>query len=396
MSSLSDTPESEPVQRPGAELTALARRVDIRSVVAALAPEIRELLRRDGRQLRAIVRPPTRPKITCPFHDDHNPSLELDVNRNRWICRACPATEGERGSNDTIDLVQRVRSCSFTQARDWLVELAGRDDIPLADLERIALPATTEPDNRRLEAATRVLERIVATATGASARLDDWARRRGLPDDLDLSGDVVAFNWRRTYHDLERRFDTPTLRRAGVLTEQDKALLYRRDALIIFRDPDGRPVWAQGFFTTPPAPRPDGTRPVKYLGLSWPAPWPFGAEHAAVGGRRLVVCEGAIDALSVRGHLDIPSIGLPGAKPWVPKSWAKLLQRWQRLVLAHDPDPAGDGGAGYFVEAIERHGLRWRYSRWAAPWAGADLNDSLRNGTLRLSPPGPEPDGSEP
>ena len=59
----------------------------------------------------------------CPFHDDRNPSLNIDPAKNVWHCKgAC----GEGG--DVILWVMRAEGVSFHHA----VELLRRDHLPLA------------------------------------------------------------------------------------------------------------------------------------------------------------------------------------------------------------------------------------------------------------------------
>jgi hypothetical protein len=379
-------PNRRPGQRPTAsELHELARRVDLRCVLLALEPDIRDQLAREHRTL-ARAGTPTRPKITCPFHaPDHHPSLELDLPRNRWICRSCPRRT-VAGSQSTIDLVMAIKDWNFAKARDWLIDLSRRDDVAVVDLDHIQ-PATSESDDARLTAVSDLLDYLIEHPIGAPTAVQNWAQGRGLPDDFDLTNDVIPFDSQPAYRAMRRRFSDTALATAGFVTATGRPLLTRRQALIIFRDLEKRPVWAQGIFTSPPPTRKDGTTPEKYLGLAGPpATWPFGAHVAATGGYALAICEGAVDALSVQAHLGVAAIGLPGAQPRIPKHWLELLRRWQRLVLAHDPDPSGDSGAEYLVASLERHGLRWRYSRWAPISATSDINDSLRDGPHRALP----------
>ena len=59
----------------------------------------------------------------CPFHDDRNPSLNIDPVKNVWSCKgAC----GEGG--DVILWVMRAEGVSFHHA----LELLKRDHFPLA------------------------------------------------------------------------------------------------------------------------------------------------------------------------------------------------------------------------------------------------------------------------
>ena len=57
----------------------------------------------------------------CPFHDDRNPSLNIDPAKNVWHCKgAC----GEGG--DVIQWVMRAEGVSFHHA----LELLRRDHLP--------------------------------------------------------------------------------------------------------------------------------------------------------------------------------------------------------------------------------------------------------------------------
>src|SRR5271163_800337 len=70
-------------------------------------------LRRSGKELIGL----------CPFHQDRNPSLNIDPVKNVWHCKgAC----GEGG--DVIEWVKRAEGISFTHA----VELLKRNYLPSA------------------------------------------------------------------------------------------------------------------------------------------------------------------------------------------------------------------------------------------------------------------------
>lgn len=54
------------------------------------------------------------PRVLCPLHDDHDPSLRLDTDRGLFFCDPC----GEGG--DVIDLAMVARGCSFSAAVNWI------------------------------------------------------------------------------------------------------------------------------------------------------------------------------------------------------------------------------------------------------------------------------------
>lgn len=55
------------------------------------------------------------PRVLCPFHDDHNPSLRLNTADGLYYCDVCA-----RGG-DSIDLWRRVRGVGFADAVRELV-----------------------------------------------------------------------------------------------------------------------------------------------------------------------------------------------------------------------------------------------------------------------------------
>lgn len=58
--------------------------------------------------------------VTCPFHDDRDPSLRLEPDRGLWHCFPCSL------GGDTIDLVTAVRDVSFPEAVKWVAGGGGR------------------------------------------------------------------------------------------------------------------------------------------------------------------------------------------------------------------------------------------------------------------------------
>ena len=55
----------------------------------------------------------------CPFHDDHDPSFQVDWNRKTWRCSVCAI------GGDAAELVKKVNKCDFPTAVKFLADLAG-------------------------------------------------------------------------------------------------------------------------------------------------------------------------------------------------------------------------------------------------------------------------------
>ncbi len=77
--------------------------------LVALAGEYGLQLHRSGSKYKAL----------CPFHDDHDPSLTLDPDRQTYRCWACGA------SGDIFTFVQAFERVDFPEALRMLAERAG-------------------------------------------------------------------------------------------------------------------------------------------------------------------------------------------------------------------------------------------------------------------------------
>jgi DNA primase len=87
-----------------ATLATVKNAIDIVALVGESLP-----LHRTGSKFKAL----------CPFHDDHNPSLELNPERQSYKCWSCGA------GGDVFDFVQAYDRVDFPEALRMLAERAG-------------------------------------------------------------------------------------------------------------------------------------------------------------------------------------------------------------------------------------------------------------------------------
>lgn len=108
-------------------------------------------------------------KALCPFHDDHNPSLELNPERQSFKCWSCGA------GGDVFDFVQRFERVEFPEALRMLAERAGvaLETAP----ERTAASGPSKSD---LLAACAWAEERFIEALGRSTEAREYLRQRGL------------------------------------------------------------------------------------------------------------------------------------------------------------------------------------------------------------------------
>ena len=137
-----------------ATLAAIKHAVDIVALVSEYLP-----LTRSGSKFKAL----------CPFHDDHNPSLELNPDRQSFKCWVCGA------GGDVFDFVKDYERVEFPEALRMLAERAG--------VTLDASPATTTqrgPSKSELLAANAWAEEQFAAALTQSREAKDYVSGRGL------------------------------------------------------------------------------------------------------------------------------------------------------------------------------------------------------------------------
>lgn len=274
----------------------------------------------------------------CPFHDDRNPSLGVDVERGRWKCCGC-------GANGTaIDLVMRLRGLTFTQAKDAL-RAAGF--VPDARGQSTAGKAPARPARRRSgisgETAVRPAREAIrglwwSSELATKARLY-LNRFRGLSD-ATIKAARLGF--------AERRVQWLPGKPAGLFIPWlDSGRLVK----LIARQPEGFSYKYREVFRDGPVcyPSPAAIRP----------------------GLPLIVCEGELDCLLLGQELgELASVITTGSAAIRPGPAVLTAARSASVVfVAHDADVAGDLAAS-----------AWESSIRVRPAAGTDWGEARRGG----------------
>ena len=111
----------------------------------------------------------------CPFHDDHDPSLSINVEKQIYHCFVC----GHGGNS--IRFVQEYTHCSFMEAVRKTAEIAGFHD---PRLEKDVPLSTIDPQKKRLLDCIDTLQNYyryaLSTEEGAAAR--DYLAKRNLDE----------------------------------------------------------------------------------------------------------------------------------------------------------------------------------------------------------------------
>ncbi len=121
----------------------------------------------------ALRRVGTRYKALCPFHDDHNPSLELNPERQSYKCWSC----GTGG--DVFDFVMKYEHVDFPEALRMLADRAG---IALEGPTATAVVAEGPSKSDLLEVSAWA-EEVFVKALADSNQVIDYLAGRGLTRD---------------------------------------------------------------------------------------------------------------------------------------------------------------------------------------------------------------------
>ena len=207
-----------------ATLAAIKQAVDIVALVGDYLP-----LHRSGSKFKAL----------CPFHNDHNPSLELNPERQSFKCWSCGA------GGDIFDFVQAYERVEFPEALRMLAERAG-----VALDSPAATSSSPGASKTELLAVNAWAERVFAEALARSPEALAYVERRGLSPEsvarfrLGFAPDVrdwLAVQGRRA------GFGTALLERAGLVARSPESPRLTRDRFrgrLIFpiHDLRGRPI----------------------------------------------------------------------------------------------------------------------------------------------------------
>lgn len=278
----------------------------------------------------------------CPFHDDHNPSMQVDPERQSFKCWSC----GEGG--DCFSFVMKIENLGF---REVLEMLARRANLELPKSFRGSRPQESEKADLY-----RVLEWAEDQFHQCLLRAPEAERARAYLKERGFTAETVG-RFRLGYHppgwqwlmDRARgRFGVEQLFRAKLVRERRDGSGYYDDfrdrVLFPIRDSRGRPV-AFGGRILPDHDRPDAP---KYLNspeseLFAKSRLLYGFDVAREAVRRsetAIVVEGYTDCTMAHQHGVANVVGTLGTA--LTETHVLALKRFARkVVLVYDGDEAG-------------------------------------------------------
>jgi DNA primase len=168
-----------------------------------------------GEYLPSLVRSGSKFKALCPFHDDHNPSLELNPERQSFKCWSCGA------GGDVFDFVKEHERVDFPEALRMLAERAG-----IALEGPSAGPAPKGPSKSELLAVNAWAEQAFAEALARAPEVMEYVTGRGISrasvERFRLGYAPDARDWLTT-RARRQGFSTDLLERAGLVSRPEDA-----------------------------------------------------------------------------------------------------------------------------------------------------------------------------
>ncbi len=329
-------------RHPETSLHAIKNAVDIVALVGEYLP-----LRRVGNKYKAL----------CPFHHDHNPSLELNPERQSYKCWSCGA------GGDIFDFVQNIEHVDFAEALRMLADRAGI----VLEKQPSAAGSPRGPSKTELYEVNAWAEEVFARALSVSSEAQQYVESRGLTqasvDRFRLGSAPTARGWLLGLA-RQQGFSMEVLEQAGLASRGSEAtgpLRERFRGRLIFpiHDDRGRAVGFGGRIL-PEAERAieaQGRHVAKYLNTPETALFHkrtlLYAADLALGASRqagwVAVVEGYTDVIAAHQVGLANVVGTLGTA--LGADHLRGLRRLaERVVLVFDGDDAGQSAADRSLE----------------------------------------------
>jgi hypothetical protein len=341
--------------------------------------------------------PNSKGQVRCPFHDDKSPSFSVKATSKgeRWRCWAgC-------GGGDSIALEAMFQGVDSKEICRQLRRGSGKvERVRVRRTPQPKAPAEPEIDLAQRSAVLCWMYSQLYPFEIESPVEGQW---RGLTfETLGRAGVRHCSNhaWRRLRTTAVESFGSIadqvlsksiSLKVGNVWHNFDDFVVFpywepaafRGLRMLRFRNADTDAPKAARYTQT----KMFGVQPVPFMGsynLACTAnPALYMAPSDIEDVRTLYVCEGEIDAMSVRqmGNL---VIGVPGASSWRDE-WCETWPRFNKINVMADGDSAGDNLWERIIKACHaKHGARWTNTHLEAISAtNHDANDLLNMGQLQ-------------
>lgn len=301
-------------------------------------------LRRVGKELIGL----------CPFHDDRNPSLNIDTKKNEWHCKGACSEGG-----DVIKWVMRAEGVGFRHAVELLKKNYSPTPGPVvkqSTVPKLPCPLTLGTDDRTvMQEVVRYYNQTLRETPDALAYME----KRGLKSAEVIEHFQLGFSNRMlgpALPDRNRRPGTAIreqLERLGIIRKESGHEHLRGSLVVPVMNLDGDVVQLYGRKITPNLRA--GTPDHLYLPGPHRGVW---NEQAFVASKEIILCEALIDALTFwcAGHRHVTtSYGINGFT----EDHRAAFERHgtKRVYIAYDADDAGNKAAEKLAAELMEKGI---------------------------------------
>ena len=301
-------------------------------------------LRRAGKELIGL----------CPFHDDRNPSLNIDPAKNEWHCKGACSEGG-----DVIKWVMRSEGVGFRHAVELLKKNYAPTPGPVvkqSTVPKLPSPVTMGADDQKvMKEVVRFYNQTLRETPDALAYME----KRGLKSAEIIEHFHLGFSNRMLGPSLPDRNRRPgaaireQLERLGIIREESGHEHLRGSLVVPVMNLDGDVVQLYGRKITPNLRA--GTPDHLYLPGPMRGVW---NEQAFVASKEIILCEALIDALTFwcAGYRHVTtSYGVNG---FTDEHRAALKKHGtERVYIAYDADDAGNKAAVKLAEELMQTGV---------------------------------------
>jgi DNA primase catalytic core len=301
-------------------------------------------LRRAGKELIGL----------CPFHDDRNPSLNIDPAKNEWHCKGACSQGG-----DVIKWVMRSEGVGFRHAVELLKKNYAPTPGPVvkqSTVPKLPSPVTMGADDQKvMKEVVRFYNQTLRETPDALAYME----KRGLKSAEIIEHFHLGFSNRMLGPSLPDRNRRPgaaireQLERLGIIREESGHEHLRGSLVVPVMNLDGDVVQLYGRKITPNLRA--GTPDHLYLPGPMRGVW---NEQAFVVSKEIILCEALIDALTFwcAGYRHVTtSYGVNG---FTDEHRAALKKHGtERVYIAYDADDAGNKAAVKLAEELMQTGV---------------------------------------
>ncbi len=293
---------------------------------------------------------------TCPFHDDHDPSLSISTDKQIFKCFVC-----NTGGN-VFSFVQKYEHISFVEAVLKVADYAG---VEVNDADRLLVNEKIDP---KLAEIHKVCQSAVdyanyTLATPQAAEVKAYLVQRGIDDEC-IKKFQIGYNPKgdALYKYLTaKKFSDAQMVESNVARISPSGIhdVFANRILIPIHDRNGNPV---GFT----ARRVDENDEAKYINTSETAAFKKGtlvfnyhrAKIEAKSSGRVLITEGAMDVIAfekVGIHDAVATLGTACTK----EQLMLLKNLHAKCVICYDGDQAGINATYKFGRLAKEIGLNF-------------------------------------